>query len=179
MITPSDFVRLTVDPIRLAILGRSATGPIGTAELAEQLGVSRKQVLVAVSKLREARLLTADNELDRDTLRGLAIALPDSVSADPAVVDGPWTAQEVQVLSRFFEGSKLASIPSNHSKRLIVLERLAMEFEPGLRYQERQVNLTLQMFHPDYAALRRYLVDDGFLTRADNVYWRSGGRLDS
>jgi hypothetical protein len=34
----------------------------------------------------------------------------------------------------------------------------------------------LQLFHPDFAALRRYLVDEGFLTREDGVYWRSGGR---
>jgi hypothetical protein len=25
--------------------------------------------------------------------------------------------------------------------------------------------------------LRRYLVDEGFLTRADGVYWRTGGRM--
>ena len=54
--------------------------------------------------------------------------------------------------------------------------RLAQEFEPGLRYQEVDVNFTLQLFNPDYTALRRYLVDEGFLTRSEGVYWRSGGR---
>ncbi|NNK91836.1 MAG: DUF2087 domain-containing protein, partial [Acidimicrobiia bacterium] len=67
-------------------------------------------------------------------------------------------------------------IPTQHAKRLIVLERLAQEFEPGLRYREQEVNFTLQLFHADYAALRRYLVDEGYLTRADGVYWRTGGR---
>ena len=33
-------------------------------------------------------------------------------------------------------------------------------------------------FHPDYAALRRYLVENGFMTREDSVYWRSGGTFD-
>ena len=28
--------------------------------------------------------------------------------------------------------------------------------------------------HDDHAALRRYLVDDGLLTRENNTYWRSG-----
>ena len=36
----------------------------------------------------------------------------------------------------------------------------------------------LQRFHPDHAALRRYLVDDQFLTREDGRYWRSGGTVD-
>ena len=45
-----------------------------------------------------------------------------------------------------------------------------------MRYPEREVNFTLQLWYPDYAALRRYLVDAGFLARADGVYWRIGGR---
>jgi hypothetical protein len=68
-------------------------------------------------------------------------------------------------------------IPASRAKRLLVLERLVQEFEPGLRYDEREVNFTLQLFHPDYASLRRYLVDEGFLTRAEGVYWRTGGRV--
>jgi hypothetical protein len=30
--------------------------------------------------------------------------------------------------------------------------------------------------HPDTAALRRYLVDDGFMEREAGEYWRAGGR---
>ncbi len=177
MITPADFVRLAVDPVRLAVLGRAATGPVEAGSLAAELDVPHKTVLTGIARLREAGLLTDQNLLDREVLREVAGALADEVIADPSVTEGPWSAEEAQVLSRFFRGSRLESIPANHSKRLIVLERLAMEFEPGLRYDERQVNLTLQMFHPDFAALRRYLVDNGFLTRADGVYWRSGGRV--
>jgi hypothetical protein len=35
----------------------------------------------------------------------------------------------------------------------------------------------LRRFHPDVAALRRYLVDEGFLDREAGVYWRAGGRV--
>ncbi|MCB2223909.1 MAG: DUF2087 domain-containing protein [Actinobacteria bacterium] len=96
---------------------------------------------------------------------------------DPAFLEGPWTDEEAAVLSRFFAGTRLTSIPSARGKRRLVLERLAMEFEPGLRYREREVNLTLEAFHPDYTSLRRYLVDEGLLTREDGVYWRTGGRV--
>ncbi len=50
------------------------------------------------------------------------------------------------------------------------------EFEPGLRYQERDVNFTLQLFYEDYTSLRRYMVEEGIMTRAEGVYWRTGGR---
>jgi hypothetical protein len=60
----------------------------------------------------------------------------------------------------------------------VVLERLALEFEPGRRYPEREVNGVLSLWHPDYARLRRALVDERFMDRAAGVYWRSGGRVD-
>ena len=56
-----------------------------------------------------------------------------------------------------------------------MLDRLAQEFEPGRTYSEAAVNETLQRFHPDCAALRRYLVDNDFMTREAGEYWRSGG----
>jgi hypothetical protein len=59
-----------------------------------------------------------------------------------------------------------------------VLDQIAMVFEPGRRYDEREVNSLLKAFHHDYAALRRYLVDEGFLTRDSGMYWRVGGTVD-
>ena len=52
-----------------------------------------------------------------------------------------------------------------------MLDHLAQSFEPGRTYLEAQVNEILLRFHSDYAALRRYLVDDQFLSREDNLYW--------
>ena len=73
---------------------------------------------------------------------------------------------------------RLRTIPTKHSKLLVVLDHLAQAFEPGKTYAEAEVNDILQRFHPDYAALRRYLVENGFMTREDNVYWRSGGTFE-
>ena len=56
---------------------------------------------------------------------------------------------------------------------------MARTFEPGHRYPEREVNDVLRTFWADYAALRRYLVDEGFLDRADGVYWRAGGTVET
>jgi hypothetical protein len=86
---------------------------------------------------------------------------------------------EEKVLRAFFDGDgTLHTIPSKHAKLLVVLNRLAQLFGPGQRYQEAEVNLVLGNIHPDYAALRRYLVENGFLTREAGVYWRSGGTYD-
>ena len=84
-----------------------------------------------------------------------------------------------RVLANFLDADgRLHTIPSKRHKLLVVLDYLAQQFEPGVRYPESEVNDILMAFHADYAALRRYLVDDGFLDRTDNVYWRSGGSVD-
>ena len=95
----------------------------------------------------------------------------------PAVVDGPWSPEDEEILGWFFSGTRLTEIPAARGKRRVVLERLAMEIEPGLRYPEREVNLILEAFHADYPSLRRYLIDAGFLSREDGIYWRGGGRV--
>jgi hypothetical protein len=85
-----------------------------------------------------------------------------------------------RVLANFLDSDgRLRTIPAKHSKLLVVLDHLAQEFEPGRTYPEPEVNQILAGFHADVAALRRYLVDDGFLTREHSVYWRSGGTFDT
>ena len=94
---------------------------------------------------------------------------PAPLSDDPA---------EDAVLSAFVRNGRLTSIPAQRSKRLVVLDHLVRVFEAGVRYPEREVNALLAVWHPDVAALRRYLVDEGLLTREAGVYWRTGGYVE-
>jgi len=179
MVDVRDFLSLVLDPLRLAVLGRAGEGPVDIEEIASIHNRPVREVQEAVGRLRAAGLLDSDLELDRGTLREIAASLPQTPPPDPQVfAEGGWSADETDVLSRFISGDRLVEIPSARGKRIVVLERLAQEFEPGVRYQEAEVNFTLQLWHPDYAALRRYLVDEGLMTRADGVYWRTGGRFE-
>jgi hypothetical protein len=81
------------------------------------------------------------------------------------------------VVDRFVQDGRLVIMPTKRSKRLLVLDHVAQSFEPGRTYPESEVNEVLRRFHDDYAALRRYLVDELFLTREGGVYWRSGGTV--
>lgn len=85
-----------------------------------------------------------------------------------------------QVVDRWFVDGRLVAIPAKRGKRVLILDRLAQEFEPGEYYEERDVNDILREFHPDVAALRRYLVEEGFLDRTDGgySYWRTGGTYE-
>jgi hypothetical protein len=86
--------------------------------------------------------------------------------------------REAAVLRAFLRDGRLVSIPSTRSKRLVVLDHVCKVFEVGVRYPEREVDVLVRAFHDDYAALRRYLVDEGFLTREAGVYWRIGGSVE-
>lgn len=75
----------------------------------------------------------------------------------------------------FVRNGRLSAIPARAGKRRVILEELAQLFEPGWRYTEDEVNDVLREWHPDVAALRRYLVDEQLMDRAAGEYWRCGG----
>jgi hypothetical protein len=79
----------------------------------------------------------------------------------------------------FLRDGRIDPMPAKQSRRRALLAEVAQVFEPGVRYPERRVNDVLGALYPDYAALRRYLVDEGFLSRADGEYWRIGGPVSS
>src|SRR5215472_9749703 len=77
----------------------------------------------------------------------------------------------------FLGDGRIEAIPVKRSRRLALLDQVAQAFEPGVRYSERYVSSFLGTLHPDYASLRRYLVDEQFLSRSGGQYWRTGGTV--
>ena len=80
-----------------------------------------------------------------------------------------------RVLQTFVDDAgRLMSIPVQHKKRLAVLRWIVEDFQPGRLYPEEEVNRIISRRHPDFAALRRYLVDEELMQRRRGVYWRTG-----
>ncbi|MEU6848530.1 DUF2087 domain-containing protein [Actinacidiphila alni] len=70
-----------------------------------------------------------------------------------------------------FSRGRLTAIPRKAARREQLLAHLADTlFAPGRSYTEPEVNEALRTVHDDCAALRRYLVESGRLTRS-----RDGG----
>jgi hypothetical protein len=183
-VTPADLLRLLLDPDRLAVAGALASREMTTKEVVDATGRSQRVVLTAIGDLRAAGLVAVGGEdyaIDTAALRDAARAAADlDVPMDPIIGYG-MTADEQAILRRFFSGRTLTEIPANRAKRQVLLQRLALDFDVGRRYTEREVNDVLFAFHPDWSTLRRYLVDEGFLDREhvddQNWYWRAGGRV--
>ena len=166
---------LLAEPGRLRTFAAIVLGARSPAAVGQATGLGPREVAQALVKLRAGGLvegsggsLAAGAEVFRRAARAAASAPPeeDHGAADPGTA---------AVLRTFVRDGRLVSIPVPRAKRLAVLGHIAMAFEPGVRYPEREVDAVLRAWHDDHAALRRYLVEEGFMTRADGEYWRSGG----
>jgi hypothetical protein len=64
----------------------------------------------------------------------------------------------------------------HRAKQRLVLEYLALKFDPTVTYTEKEVNALLRQYHcfNDPALLRRELLEAGWLDRERNgsAYWR-------
>lgn len=79
-----------------------------------------------------------------------------------------------KVVRSFFRDGRLVSIPAKPSKRELLLGVILERCFPEDRdYEEKEVNMRLALLHPDVAALRRYLVDGGWMTRDAGIYRRT------
>jgi RimJ/RimL family protein N-acetyltransferase len=178
-LTPLELLRAVLDPVRLSVLAASVREPVSVHDVADRLDVEPKDIAVAIGDLRSLQILDEHGVLNRDALAAVGRSLPREHPDRGEPVEGPWTESEAMILGRFFAGGRLIEIPVVASKRRLVMEKLALMFEPGERYAEHEVNFKIQLVHADYAAIRRYMVDEGFLDRADGVYWRTGGRYEA
>ena len=176
---------LLLDRGRLSVAGALAVRARTSGELVEATALDARAVLAALGDLRSAGLVRAETDgsyaLDDAAVRAAARSAAEvEIPMDPVIGYG-MTDDERLVLARFFSGRVLAEIPTQRAKLQIVLQRLALEFDPGRRYTESEVNDVLGAFHPDWSTLRRGLVDEGLLDReptvGGNLYWRTGGRV--
>jgi hypothetical protein len=177
-VTPDELLRALADPERLAIAGSLARAPRTAGDLARALHLPLDRVRRHLSRLTSVGVVRADT--DRRTYRLVPQTLRDAAKEvgpprEPGVALGAVFEDEQAVLRHFLVGGRLREIPAKRSKRLVVLNRLALEFDIGVRYREREVNDILKRFLDDYAGLRRYLVDEGLLSREGGRYWRTGG----
>lgn len=122
-----------------------------TQQISQSLALTPARCAKALTTLHAAGLLQRTEQTwsaTSDIWRGIAPRRPEL----------PETAQ--------------THIPAKQGKRRAFLEGLVPRFEPERQYPEKIVNEILGEVNPDFAALRRYLVEEGLLKRENGVYWR-------
>ncbi|HEX5826556.1 MAG TPA: DUF2087 domain-containing protein [Candidatus Limnocylindrales bacterium] len=187
---------------RLRIMARLAAKPADAealaAELRQPVPAIRRHLSVLVAAGRAEERTDSQGvfgaRLDRVGELGRELARVEAEDAGRAFgPEGEWphdgeslgatldrlalTPDEAKVLRSYLVNGRLTTIPAQGKKRDVILrfllERVFTEDRP---YPEKEVNQRLALFHPDVAALRRYLYDERYVDREQSVYTRATPR---
>jgi hypothetical protein len=177
-VQPDALCGLLAEDDRLRTFAAVVLGAGTPGEVASATGLPGRDVVRALRRLADGGLIaTVDGRyaagagVFKDAVREHG---PGPVPDDPLDPD----QERAAVLRAFVRDGRLVHVPAARGKRRIVLERIVADFEPGVCYPERAVNEVLRIWHDDYVAIRRYLIDEDLLARENNVYWRSGGYVE-
>lgn len=85
-------------------------------------------------------------------------------------------AEEDKITASVFESLeplKLKVFSSKEKKKIVILRKIAAQFEKGRKYSEKELNAVLKVIYEDYATVRRYLIEYGFMERTNDCkeYW--------
>ena len=188
-------LKALADPNRLRVAGACAAGPRTVSELGAELLLPEPAVRRHLDRLVLAGLVEATSavgsasggvqptvgySLRVDAIHAVGRRLGAIEADDPPAPDLMWRdgtplpPDEAKIVRGFLRDDRLTTIPSQEKKRLIVVrylfDRVFTEDRP---YPEKEVNQRLALFHPDVATLRRAMVDEGLVVRANGIYRRS------
>lgn len=164
---------------RLKILGLLANQERSVGELAEFLNLREPTVSHHLAAMKEIGLVDVRAEgnvriyrLETRALEKMSRDLFSQENLATLATDEADDGWEQKVFRTYVTNDVLKQIPTQYKKRMVILRWLATKFEMGATYTEKEISERLKQYNPDYAALRRYLVETRLMQRENGVYWR-------
>ncbi|MEK8128401.1 DUF2087 domain-containing protein [Paenibacillus filicis] len=155
---------------------------LSDAQIQKELGIG------SASTIRNHRFVLKEKERQSKIFLALMELLKAKDKHAPRFVDVHQTAtmiddrynvtldEQESLLQKYFPDGKeggLKSFPAKQKQKLIVLRQIASRFVREQTYSEKEVNELLKAVYEDFATLRRYLIEYGFLNRKPDgsEYW--------
>ena len=167
------------DKSRLEVLDRLKVGPSYVEKIAAALELSASTVSFHLKKLEEVGLVTGEKDqyymvysLKPDILKKSLGELL-AISGETDVFQTREEAYRQTILDNFMVDGKLKAIPVQRKKKRVILDEIGKSFEFDRRYPEKEVNLIIADFHDDFCTLRREMIMENILKRADGIYWKT------
>jgi DNA-binding HxlR family transcriptional regulator len=181
------FFKAMADSNRLKIVGLLSQQPYSVEQLAALLSLRPPTVSHHLKLLSEAGLVSARAEsyyniyqLEPGVLEKVAKSLVAQDRLPTMAGEVDLDAYDRMVLRNTLQpDGRLKVIPAQRKKRDVVLRHILKAFQPGVRYTEKQVNEILAGFHEDTATLRRELIMNKLMQRAEGEYWRTDEQRSS
>lgn len=173
------FFKVLGNESRLKILGLLANQERSVGELAEFLNLREPTVSHHLAAMKEIGLVEVRAEgnvriyrLETHALEKMSKDLFSQESLSTLAASEAGDSWEQKVFRTYVADGRLKQIPTQYKKRMVILRWLVTKFEMDARYTEKEVSERLKQYHPDYAALRRYLVETRLMQRENGIYWR-------
>lgn len=167
------------DKSRLQILKSLMQEDMYVERLAERLSLSPATVSFHLKKLEDAGAVSSYKEqyytmyqIRREVFMTRILDIIGEESSEAQIQARRDAEYREKILKTFFVYDRLVSIPAQRKKRRICLEVIAEAFEPGRRYEEREVNETILHFHDDYCTIRREMICEKIMSRDGGVYMK-------
>lgn len=165
------------DTSRLMIINSLFEKPQYVEEISKRLNLAASTVSFHLKKLEEANLVEKIKEqyyiiynINEELFNLSLKELISFENFEKIHQDERIKKYKQKVIDNFYENGKLKSIPVQHKKRWIILEKFIEKFQKDKIYQEQEINdLIIELFD-DYVTIRRYLVDEKILARKNNEY---------
>jgi len=183
-------MRAIADESRLAMLRIMAQQAKTVTEMAQELDLPEAVIAQYVTQLHangflrlqmigNQRLYSFQSQPIK-TLQAYIGKLGEPLTqSEKPVSDNAWiealdcSPDDKKILVAYTFNGKLTDFPVKDKQWSVILRWLASKFEVGVRYTEKQVNAIITEINPDYATLRRTLVEFGFMSRerGGGEYW--------
>jgi DNA-binding HxlR family transcriptional regulator len=173
------FFQVFSNESRLRLIGHLANGERSVGELAQLLGLKEPTVSHHLAELKGLGLVDVRAEGTSRIYQLNAKAL-ETISKDifaqpnlAALVPKSDLSDEERLRRSWIKNGRIVYIPAQEKKKQIVIRWLAGQIDPARRWTEREFSEWLTQFNEDFATLRRYLVDSGYMARENGIYWRT------
>lgn len=150
--------------------------------------IQKELEIGSTSTIRQHRFALKEKERQAKTFLAMMELLKEKDEFAPAFLPVHKTAtmiddrynitqeEQEKIIKKYFpEGTQnpINKFPPKEKQRLIVLREIAGALEAEHIYNEKELNKTLNYFYEDYALIRRYLIEYGFIDRKSDgsQYW--------
>lgn len=131
----------------------------------------RHQRFMFREKAKQAKAYLAIFELVEEALNKESKEDFASIHNGATMVDERYevtNSEESQIINTYFDTInplKLKSFPSKEKRKIVVLRKILTLFERDIKYTEKEINEILKPVYADFATIRRYLIEYGFMER--------------
>src|SRR5262245_18764711 len=165
------------DPTRLRMIAAMVDRARCGQDLAAEVGVSPATVSHHLRVLSEAGLLRETKQppyvfyqLDLEQLQNAVKAVSSPKRVRELATAAPVDDDTRAVLSAFFQGPRLKSIPVQRRKKDIVLEEILRRIPRRREYREQELNKFIEVIHEDFCEIRREWIMGGYMEREASIY---------